>query len=138
MRGRYAKLEAGANSNAPMKRRTNKRPPGVYQAVEITVFLREIDRVLPTIEGPEHRATVIQARKLLMATSMSRPLAPGENPSCLALNIETLAELIETLRCCGIAPAGFPQPPGPDALIRSGAIIVPGWDGTDGQGGTES
>ena len=120
-----------------MKRRTNQRPPGVYQAVEITVFLREIDRILPTIEGSEHRTTVIQARNLLIATSMSRPLAPGEVPSCLALNAETLADLIETLRCCGIAPAGFPQPPGPDVLLRHSVVHVPGWDGTDGQGGTE-
>lgn len=120
-----------------MKRRTKKRPHQDIKVFEITVFLREIDRVLPSIEGPEHRATVIQARNLLMATSMSRPLAPGETPSCLVLNVETLADLIETLRCCGIAPDGWPQPPGPDALIRSGTIIVPGWDGTDGQGGNQ-
>jgi hypothetical protein len=120
-----------------MKRRTNKRTSGVYQVFEITDFLREIDRVLPTIEGPEHRATVVRAKNLLMATSMPRPLEPGETPACLALNMETLAELIETLRCCGIAPSGWPQPPGPDALIRPGVAFVPGWDGTDGQGRKE-
>lgn len=119
-----------------MKRRTKKRPAGVYKAFEITVFLREIDRVLPTIKGPEHRATVVRAKNLLMAASMPRPPAPGEIPSCLALTEETLADLIETLRCCGIAPPGWPQPPGPDALIRPGIAFVPGWDGTDGQGGT--
>lgn len=119
-----------------MKRRTKKRPHQVYQAFEITDFLRKIDQVLPTIEGPEHRATVVRVRNLLMATSMSRPLAPGETPSCHALTEETLADLIETLRCCGIAPDGWPPPPGPDALIRPGVAFVPGWDGTDGQGGT--
>lgn len=120
-----------------MKRFTKKRPPGIYQVFEVTDFLREIDRVLPTIEGPEHRATVIRAKKLLMATSISRPLATGETPSCLALTQEALMHLIETLRCCGIAPDGWPPPPGPDALIRPGVAFVPGWDGTDGQGGTE-
>lgn len=128
-------MSRGMQERILMKRRTKKRPSGVYQAIEITAFLREINRVLPTIEGPEHRATVIQARNLLMATSMSRPLAPGETPSCLALTEETLAKLIETLRCCGVAPPGWPQPPSPDVLLQSCPVIVPGWDGTDGQGG---
>jgi hypothetical protein len=119
-----------------VKRRTNKRPQGVYRAFEITVFLREIDRFLPSIQTPEHRAAVIQTRNLLMAASMSRPPAPGEIPSCLVVTEETLVDVIETLRCCGIAPAGWPQPPGPDALLQPRAVMVLGWDGTDGQGGS--
>lgn len=119
-----------------MKRRTKKRPHQAYQVFEITIFLREIDRVLPTIEVSEHRATVIQARNLLMAASMPCPPVPGEPISCLDVSDEMLIDAIETLRCCGIAPPGWPQPPGPDALLSARAVIVPGWDGTDGTGGS--
>ncbi len=101
---------------------------------ELTPFLREIDRVLPTIKTPEHRAVVVQARNFIMAISTSTPPQHGEPISSGLVSLEILEKLIETLRCCGIAPEGWPPPPSPDALIRSRQIFILGWDGTDGSG----
>jgi len=116
------------------RKRKHTRSSLNFQIFEITDFLREIDRALPNIAGQEHRAMVLQARNYLMAMSTPRFPRPGEIPPCLMGNEEMLMKTIETLRCCGIAPAGWPQPPGPEALLRQRHVFVPGWDGTDGTG----
>jgi|GEM_PF-6856263 len=118
-----------------MKRNQNNCPPPSYGAFDVTNFLREIDRILPTIKTAYHRAKVLETRRLLMAVTTSTPPEPGEVPTCPVGTIELLTSIIETLRCCGIAPPGWPQPPGPDAFIRSRKITIAGWHGTDGNGG---
>lgn len=118
-----------------MKRRTKKRQSSEYQIFEVTEFIREIDRVSPRIETSEHREVVLGIRRFLMAASTPIFPEPGVDPGCLVASRELLVKAIETLRCCGIAPPGWPAPPGPEALLRSGLCFVPGWDGTDGTGG---
>ena len=107
----------------------------IYKAFEVTDFLREIDRVLPTIQGEEHRHIVMQTRNLLIAFSSTKFPKFGEMPECAITSEELLMKIIESLRCCGIAPKGWPQPPGPEALIRLSSISVPGWNGIDAEGG---
>lgn len=110
-------------------------PDQPYQAIEITDFLHEINRVLPTIQAQEHRDIVIQMQRVLIVFSTSTLPMPGEEPNFPVGGAELLEHVIETLRCCGIAPAGWPQPPRFDGLIRCRALRVPGWKKTNEAGG---
>lgn len=80
-------------------------------------FLREIDRVLPSITCPTKRAAVEGARHFLVTFAMPNANLVGPPPS-RADFAAVIVPLIETLRCCGIAPEGWPPPPGPGAVIR--------------------
>jgi hypothetical protein len=117
--------------------RQNQSPPTTYEFIEITELLDEIDRVLPSIQGVEHRAIVIQMRDYLIAASVPRLLHPGEPINFEAGTEEMFYGAIEILRCCGIAPAGWPQPPGPEELFRS-QINIWGWAEGPETGGPES
>ena len=121
-----------------MKKRTNRHarrpshaPASSYQFLDIAPFLNEIERKLPAIEGQEHRAIVEKIRGFLVAHSMLASMTPNYRPP----SFDLLLDMIETLRCAGIAPPGWPQPPGRDALLRTRFIFVPGWDATEGIGG---
>lgn len=102
----------------------------VVQVIVLTVFLSEIDQILPKIKGTEHRATIIKIQSLFEALIYS--LIMGYLVPRFSVPEDTLQQAIETLRCCGIAPSGWPQPPGPDALLRPGVASVRGWSETAG------
>ena len=124
---------AGFNSNQnpimnPIMNHNTQSPD--VQAIILTEFLSEIGKVLPTITGTEHRAMVIHAQSLFGALLYSILMGKG-----FTVLEDTFQKVIETLRCCGIAPAGWPQPPGPEALLRTRAVFLQGWGGTDGTGG---
>jgi hypothetical protein len=112
------------------------RPPEDYQVFEITDFLREIDRVLPTIEGAVHRAIVFKIRSLFGALLYSQIM--GDLVPHFSVTNEVLLGAIETLRCCGISPAGWPPPPGPEALLRPRLTFVGGWGEPAATGGARS
>ena len=120
----------------PMKKnklasRPIRIPVGSHKSLDIAPFLNEIERVLPTIEGPEHRAVVEGVRSYFIAHCLASRLESSYRPPSL----EILSDMIETLRCAGIAPPGWPVPPGPDALLQVRAAFVPGWDATQGKEG---
>ena len=94
------------------------------QSVEVTEFLIEIARVLPTVKTQFHRDVIEGARDYLLAHSAQLPPEGGDF-QCLRGNLETLCDVIETLRCCGVAPPGWPAPPPPEALIRARQVFVP-------------
>ena len=117
-----------------MKSNITSQAP-LVQAIVLTGFLSEIDQVLPTVKGTEHRATIIKIQSLFMALLYS--LIMGYLVPRFSVPEEILQQAIETLRCCGVAPSGWPQPPGPDALLRPGVAFVRGWSETAGTKGGE-
>ena len=113
-----------------MKRRKYHRVHSLH-SFEVTQFIREIDMVLPTIQMEEHRALISNMRALMMEGSMSHRPSPGKPVTCTINTVETLRSIIETLRCCGVAPPGWPPPPGPEELLHYRKVPVPCWDGTE-------
>jgi hypothetical protein len=123
-----------------MKRHRNRHasqqiriPVGFHKSLDVAPFLHEIERVLPTIQGTEHRTVVEGVRGFLISHSLASRFAPSYRPP----SFEILVGMVETLRCAGIAPPGWPQPPGPNAFIEARPIFVPGWDGTHRNGGPQ-
>ncbi|MCF7731718.1 MAG: hypothetical protein K9N23_08515 [Akkermansiaceae bacterium] len=99
-----------------MKRRTRPRPRFNLPPFDPALFVREIDLALPSIDCPDKRAAVEGARHFLVSFALPNPfLTVPPTPAEFA---EVAVAMIETLRCCGIAPAGWPRPPEPGAVIR--------------------
>lgn len=103
-----------------MSKRKNRhtRQPRIYPAALYMDFLHEINRVLPNIEVPEQRASVHYVQSLFRTLHHSALMSESNREPSTTITERALKVMIETLRCCGIAPSRWPQPPGPDELLR--------------------
>ena len=97
---------------------------------EITPFLLEIERVLPSVTCPFQRTAIESARDFILETSQTNT---PESPLDIDQTIDPhlLVLLTETLRYCGVAPAGWPPPPPPGE--RLSVTWVPVVDGLFGK-----
>ena len=98
------------------KHKTHRRE--IVRCFEITDFLKEIDKVLPTVQTEKHRIIINKCRAILIAGSMSHIPEPGEPITCHINTEKAVGITIEILRYCGVAPPGWPQPPSPDELLQ--------------------
>ena len=98
-----------------MKRRTNKRPP---QGFDVKPFLRQIEKVMPTVESELIRQAIAASRDFLLhhASELGRP---NQAPALLGM----LCIVLENLRCCGVVPEGWPAAPPPTEQLRF--VIAP-------------
>jgi hypothetical protein len=100
-------------------------------AFEVTEFINEIDKVFPTITCPVKRQAVSRIRDFIFATSSTTLPGPGESPDCSPIDSITLTIVVELLRRCGIAPAGWPQPDAEEATPDAGG------EAPEGKGGAQ-
>lgn len=99
-----------------------KPKPSRGKAFDALPFLEEIERVLPSIVAPTLLKAVRDARWYLVGYIAFHP--PGSSDDAVSSQTRReLARIVESLRCCGIAPAGWPAPPKEGALIRVSTLI---------------
>lgn len=92
-----------------MKRKIKHSTPGF----DVKPFLREIELKLPTVKSAIHQGAILGSRDFLLhhASELARP---NQAPALLGM----LVTMLDTLRCCGVVPQGWPPAPLPDEKLR--------------------
>lgn len=89
---------------------------GEITCFNITRLLSEIEERLPSV-NPDLKGVALRAQKNLLSWSYPLDDETRNRQKLRTVEWEVFCMVAEALRCCGIAPAGWPQPPDPDESL---------------------